>query len=231
MAIISPYKFRQGRGKSGAGLTKMLNHFNGADEGSIPADEIVGISWIASNSILESAAPFVKFGTTGLHMDTGTAYAEGTGLSLSSASSWTAEVFAVGESTGKNAAAGPIRLLSNTDICMVFVVTPGPINTYLFQVRDSLGALIVDNTGAVTTTVAMQHLAVVYNGASYQAYVEGTRVVNAAVATNMRTPDRARLLSSGTLANGNGWDEIRISQTARYTGASLTVPTSEFTVD
>jgi len=216
-----------------SGLTLSLQHFNGSDEaGTMPADEVGTVTWAASNASLEADAAHVKFGATGVHMDTGGATVTGSGITLDPSTSWTYEVFARGETTGKNAAGGACSLRdASSNVCMTFTVTPGPTNTFVFQVRDSGGSLIVNESGAVTTDATMKHRAVVYDGSSYQAYVEGVRIVNAAVATEMRTPDRILLSSSGSLNDGNSWDESRLSQDARYTGATLTVPSAEFTLD
>lgn len=219
------------------GLTLSLQHFEGTDGVTVTVltDEVGGVTWTPDDIRYESAAGFFKFGTTGIEpMPTVGSGADATGFTLDPSSPWTYEVFLKGSTSGKNAVGGTVLLYDTNlgQICVTFGFVPAPINTYTFQVRDSGGSLIVNDSGATTQDNTIKHVAIVYDGSSYQAYIEGVRIVNAAVATNMRTPTHLRLsLPDPSIGDGAAFDEERLSQTARYTGATLTVPTSAFVVD
>lgn len=218
---------------SAAGLTLMLHHFNGADEGAPGATDATDLSWTYSNASLETSSPVAGLASTAcLHMDTGSSNGIGHNLVLNTASSWTAEVFAAGETTGKNASGGPFSgRISDDSICWQIIAIPSPINTMRLILNDATGSAISDTTVSISATNALFHIALVFNGSSYQAYFNGSRTHNITSSTSIRTPTRVFLGSSSALSTGNSWDEVRVSQTARYTGASLTVPTAEFTLD
>lgn len=213
-------------------LTLSLQHFDGSAPATFGADDIPTVLWTL-NGAISAAVPPTVFGPTGAHMPTNVSSATATGFALDPTQPWTYEVWGNGETTGKNAAGGPMELVDIAALNVVasLNVVPSPINTFAFTIRDSIGNVIATMAGAVVTNAASFHRAIVYDGSFYDAYVNGVRVAHIATAGIMGAPDTIRLRSSGTISTGNGWDEERLSQTARYTGASFTVPAAPFVVD
>lgn len=88
--------------------------------------------------------------------------------------------------------------------------------------------------GGTLNKAAWNHVAVVRTGTSLYSYINGSRVATHTVSSTTLT---AAASSIGGIVSGatyNGWrymSNVRVSNTARYTGTSLTVPTAEFTSD
>lgn len=103
-------------------------------------------------------------------------------------------------------------------------------NRWLFVKNNGLAG----NVAANLTVDTWHHIALVRESGTLSGYVDGTRVGQA---TSTLTTD----MSSHTIAVGgqvdgsntfNGYiDEFRTSDTARYTGTSVTAPTAEFAPD
>jgi hypothetical protein len=97
----------------------------------------------------------------------------------------------------------------------------------VWEVYDSAGSQLYGNAvGASISAGVWYHCAVVRSGATYSLYFNGVRIDSFTSATN--TSDIAGLFI--TSGNGGKVDEIRVSNEARYTGSTYTVPTSEFTL-
>jgi hypothetical protein len=78
------------------------------------------------------------------------------------------------------------------------------------------------------STNTWHHIAIQTNGAgSWQMYLNGSRGYNASTSTNFSDMNFLRDGQSG----GYLVDEIRVSNIARYSGSSITVPTAAFTND
>jgi hypothetical protein len=90
-------------------------------------------------------------------------------------------------------------------------------------------------TGGTFTVSAWNHVAVCLDSSSLRLYLNGSQVASLAAPTGIVRPSTnpsaeiARLIGQAT---GNDWpgyiDEFRLSNVARYTGTTYTVPTSEF---
>lgn len=99
------------------------------------------------------------------------------------------------------------------------------------------------SSGTAMTANSWNHIAVARSGNSHYMYINGTRVVNAststrpsATSTELFTLGKGKGLEGGNFGSGdmywNGYmDELRISDTARYTASTLTVPTAAFSAD
>jgi len=65
-------------------------------------------------------------------------------------------------------------------------------------------------------------------------YLDGSRILHQSSYTHTGSEIGLALGMLGTRTTSNGrvlFDEVRVSDTVRYTGTSYTVPTSEFTTD
>jgi hypothetical protein len=63
---------------------------------------------------------------------------------------------------------------------------------------------------------------------TWQTYINGTRKYNSSISTSFSSAD---LLTTGGPTRQYRIDEIRVSKIARYSGTSITVPSSAFTND
>lgn len=88
---------------------------------------------------------------------------------------------------------------------------------------------------ASPSTTTWYHIAVVCNGSNSSLYSNGTRVWNGSASTLMPSVSSTFVQFGHQNSIGNdigiAFDEFRISNIARYTGASITVPTSAFVND
>lgn len=75
------------------------------------------------------------------------------------------------------------------------------------------------------------HVAIVYNGTTLSLYVNGTRVSNQASNGGWSIPVAFARVMGGEGTAKCYMDQFRISRTARYTGASFTVPSAPFILD
>lgn len=96
----------------------------------------------------------------------------------------------------------------------------------------------VNNVAAITSTIAAgnwYHIAVVRSGTSTRMYVNGSQVGTTYTDNNDYGTTKPLVIGANLNAAANlagSIDEVRISKgVARYTGASFTVPTAEFTAD
>ena len=92
----------------------------------------------------------------------------------------------------------------------------------------------VQTTQAISTG-SWKHIALVREGNTWSVYYDGTRVDTRTLAVTLHASTDPVYIGSyfGTANNEiNGYiDELRVSDTARYSGTSYTVPTSAFTPD
>ena len=96
----------------------------------------------------------------------------------------------------------------------------------------------VNNVAEITSTIAAgnwYHIAVVRSGTSTRMYVNGSQVGSTYNDTNDYGTTKPLVIGANLNGAANlagSIDEVRISKgVARYTGASFTVPTAEFTAD
>jgi len=96
----------------------------------------------------------------------------------------------------------------------------------------------VNNVAVITSTIAAgnwYHIAVVRSGTSTRMYVNGSQVGSTYNDTNDYGTTKPLVIGAnlnGAADLAGSIDEVRISKgVARYTGASFTVPTAEFTAD
>ena len=128
-------------------------------------------------------------------------------------------------------------------------VNNGSLNLYVASDGTPTCRLNVANTdralsGAAGTFLVntLYHFAVSYDGATMNCYLNGTRFATASFTGNITQKDNEQMVVPGRVQRwpdgGNDFagaagsvDSIRISNTARYTGASFTAPTAKFTAD
>jgi hypothetical protein len=205
------------------GATKLLCHFDGSHGATSVSDEVAGVSWNLSDSYLITTD--YKFPAACLSNDFGT-NAVASGVSCPASGNWTIEGWAksAGNPNGSritwattgSAYRGHIEIRPNS-------------GELTWEVYDSAGgSLYTTAVGASVSSNTWYHYAIVRQGTAYSLYFNGALIDSFTSATN--TSDIVEIsLSSGT--TGDRFDEIRVSESARYSGASYTVPTAEFSPD
>ena len=231
MAIYSHYRPQAGVGLANSGTfgnnTVSLSHFDGADAAVVTSDAISGNNWVFAGSAQLDTAQ-LKFGTASV-LFTGDPDAVTNTLdnSLISSDPLTFEYFARfaiggGVLTECQTAGGDPVIRINID---------NSANTLVWQVRDEDGGIIGSGTESIIVADDTQyHVAGVILDTNVQIYFNESRIVNA---TLTGTKGAAKtIFLNGLTALTNSWvDECRLSKIVRYTGATLTQPTSAFVID
>jgi len=220
-----------GGGGGGGPFTLSLLHYDGADASTTIVDEVsANTPYVAGSGQLDTA--FKKFGTASSRVF---GFGDYTGSILSApvdpSSDLTFEfwiyISGVGEygrvHVGKTHTTPPdvtnpmIRCLFNTDFS-------GSIN---LQIHD--GTVLAWDTflGGMSTST-WYHVAFVKEGTTWSDYLNGVRTNTATKANTLTGMDRIGHTYDGGDSN---CDEIRLSNIARYSGASFTPPAVAFTLD
>lgn len=110
--------------------------------------------------------------------------------------------------------------------------TAGELQLVLWD--DTSSADVVYSTNAISATT-WHHIAYVWDGVdNHSVYIDGTRGINH-TASDTAASTGPFYIGEETGGAGRDWDgnidELRISTTARYSGASFTAPTAAFTND
>ena len=119
--------------------------------------------------------------------------------------------------------------MNRSGILSFYAITNNTYNPNVSTVSGS-GTIQID-------TGVWNHVALVFTGTSYNAYVNGA--LDFSIASESIVPDGVfRGLTIGKVLNNSSWsltdayiDEFRVSSVARYSGQSFTVPSSAFTKD
>lgn len=198
--------------------TKALLHCNGADNGVTYTDE-TGSTWASSGAAPNTQTSDKKFGTASLHGGGTGTINRVVGSSLRFTGDFTvefwgnhatwADLFRIGDGTGN----GDIDVNSYGGYAIRLVATGGA--TTDFDVSLSGGV--------------WNHIAIVrYNGV-IKVYLNGTASVTT-LSYSATIPSSESSVFYFDFVNGTKYDEIRISNTARYT-ANFSVATAEFDMD
>ena len=110
----------------------------------------------------------------------------------------------------------------------------GGVRNLRFYITNSSGTTLLDYASPSNTLMdnTLTHIAFVRNGNDFYVYMGGTRQTTSTQATFTMPNTSTMLIGRGGGKNMRGvLDEFRISNTARYTGSTLTVPTAAFTND
>jgi len=224
-----------GGGPPAPAFTLSLLHFEGTDGATTMVDEIAGNTpYFNENGEIDTA--FFKFGGASGRVHTSANSVIGVNLSggntPSGTGDWTHEYFFylpaapslgglfIGAPTGVTYGAPYARILWDTDFG----------GSWDWSFHNGTGIFMSgfdDSVGLAAAT--WHHGAVVRHGDNFYIYLNGSRVVNAThVGQTMAGMSRAGL---HRVTLDSNIDEQRVSNFARYTGATYTVPTAPFTVD
>lgn len=223
-------------GGDASSATLALQHFDGTHNSAIiPPDEILGSVWVNSggDSLINTGVK--KFGVAGIRHANGIAriLLPQSIVVVNLTLPWTFEAQCLGGTSGKNAAPHTMRATSENfaGVMLDVTLTAAPINTVTVKlIADDDSTIFEDTDPLVSDGSIFLHRAVVFDGASYSVYVNGVRIVNVASVKPLKSP--FYWLFSGAPGIGiQALDEARISQVARYAGASFTPPAEAFMVD
>lgn len=182
-----------------------------------------------------ASSTIYKFGGYSLYVDNSPAGALSTPATtgLNVTGDFTIDLWAYPISTGTSG--GVISRDSNNGYSPYMIYQNG--TTFTFYGSTSGGGWEIAAGQTICSGVTVNtwyHLAVVRSGSTYSLYCNGTRTTTF---TNAGTPQAASFpLVVGRQYNGGAYfrgyvDEVRFSNTARWTGTSFTVPTSEYSAD
>lgn len=224
--------------------TLSLNTFNSTS--SINASEQVsGVLWTASVPMYSTVQK--KYGTSSLEFKGGSSSGiANSGVTAHMHSSingltnlhyaWTMElwVYLNGSHRDYNCLLGANR--GGSDIFRFGISRSGILN--FFTMTNTNYNQSISGSGVINIdTGVWNHIALVFTGTSYNAYVNG--VLDFSIASETAVPDGVfRGLTIGKVLYNTSWtltdayiDEFRVSSVARYSGQSFTVPSSAFTKD
>lgn len=212
---------------------KLLCHFNGS--GSSYSDEVSGITWSEpADTTPAQAAGAAKFGAAGLNMP-GQGVGEnqrvrGSGFSSPHAGDFTIEVFARGDDPGLAYVAVLLSDSSGNVAVEIHLYASGGTKRVEANYYDSSGVQIL-NQFANLDYSSFQHIAVVRDGTNntYALFAGGSRLDIDTVATDVRSFTRVEFVHDGdSLGAALAFDEVRLTDAIQYSGATYTVPTTEF---
>jgi hypothetical protein len=234
MAIYSIYRGSAGIGRgSTINNTLFLASFD-ADKNGVGPNTVVFTGTDQTGTPTLIATP--KFGTNSLQLNSTSEEErwDTFDTEFTVETSWTVEFW-----FSKDGAASPVAqcALFNAGggFNSVILQMDGAANTIIGQVRDSSNILFY-NSGAQAftfTNATFFHIALVRDAIAdtYSTYAEGNRLHTANNATDSAIADYLRVIETANSLQGALFDEIRISNIARYSGATYTIPTTAFVVD
>lgn len=220
----------------GAVNTISLAHFN-EGSGTSTSDAVAGVTWaLSGSSAIDSANK--QFGASSL-LTTDTLAsgfgAQASGLAAgTNAGVWTWEGFyygddVIGFSFGRNRLARSAGPSANPAVEVYLSSDSFSITVTLWnQAGSSIGTS--GNVGITIDPQTWYHWAVVRTAGTYYVYFNGSRVYSSFGALG-DVGDFTYQWLGGDSVNDVHHDEVRVSKVDRYTGATYTVPTGEFTLD
>jgi hypothetical protein len=229
MTIYSPYRIQAGVGLANAGTfggnTLSLNHWNGPDGQTTFDDGITGVTWSRTGTSQIDTAQS-QFGGASLLLPPGsTVLTNLTFSGFSESANWTFEGW-----VRKTGSAIPIATMvfSADFICEVTLISGAATAIYFNPAGSSF---LTQTSNATLLNDTWYHWASVREGTNYSFFFDGTRRDFDSSTTNIANTDGITLAENENILDSCFFDETRLSQTARYSGATYTVPTAAFAVD
>jgi hypothetical protein len=168
-----------------------------------------------------------QFGSGALTLDGVNDRVQNTSTDFSQSGDFTAECWFYATSTSGTRC---LFAIGNESTGRQFVNVQG---SNLYTDEYGAGGIDINGTGNGVSASTWHHCALSRSGTTVSLYLDGTRVGST---TSSDTVGNANGIYIGTLSDGavdfvGQIDEFRLSNNARYTGASYTVPTEAFTND
>ena len=218
--------------------TKLITHFDGPNNSLEIQDTSYGVGSqvgkiVTQVSTAALSAAQSKFGATSLLLNGSSDY-----LTVPDSSDWSL-------GAGPYTIEGWVRISSNAgtymSMCEIGEGTVPAAQGVAVWVRADGNWIVLINNGLTINvdpgTVDLDtwyYVAVVHDGSNLSLYKDGVRLANPADTTSIGTSSQGVWIGKGQ--DGFRWfdgyiDGLRISQTARYTGTTHTVPTAYFETD
>lgn len=225
--------------------TKLLLHMDGADASTTFTDDTTSaaVSGRTAKTVTASGDAQVstaqsKFGTGSLYSDGTTDYLSVTADSdfVFGSNDFTLEAWVRPANTGVGSGDQIISKWSGSNGYSFGLTygTTSPKNNIRALINDTGGIRGFQVISNPLTVDAWNHVALVVESGTLALYANGNRIGTTSVtafndATNADVTISA--LSGGSYSPNHYQDEVRISDTARYSGSTYTVPTAAFTND
>jgi len=211
-----------GSGGGGSPTALFLNHWNGADDGTTFTDEVPGVSWtIVSGASANTDTSAPHFGSAALEFTTGCQVRSD---GFTGPDAFTLEGFCRPDS----GAVGGLGLSSSTTGAQIGANIDETNNTVQLFVLNAAGSVIYNQVASIAISASVyKHLALAYDSAAdtVTGYFDGDQYLHAtSIDTTGYNLDRGDV----GFTTGGFWDETRLVGSAIYSGATLTIPTSEF---
>ena len=225
--------------------TSLLLPLNGSNGGTSATDESNSNATVSFQGSSTTSTAQSKFGGSSLYVPNANpagVYVPGAGSTINLTGDFTFEwwLYRIQVSVSNNQVFGPIFGQTSTTNCS----SKGLLIGYKGSTYADQGALYCSSDGSnwnVASNIALGsgslgtvgqwvHFALVRSGSDWSFYVDGTRTYNGSLGSSTISAPGTNILigkSWSTVSNAEGYyDDFRITQLARYSGASFTVPTT-----
>lgn len=212
--------------------TLLLNHFNGSDGATTFTDEVSGVSWAINFGTPKIDTAQAKFGASSLLLretEQDSVFATLT-TTVSNTSSYSIELFYRFNSEGSFRGVGIDAEPDADDGVYCSVYYDGGWRVIL-DVWNGSSSFILYDAALSTSYGAWHHLAVVRDAGAgtYALYHDGSRINAWSSASNLSGP--IKYLYVGADEDATWVDDVRLTDEVPYSGATYTVPTSEFAIN
>ena len=224
---------------------KLLMPLNGSNGGTSATDESNSNATVSFQGSSTTSTAQSKFGGSSLYVPNANpagVYVPGAGSTINLTSDFTFEwwLYRIQVSVSNNQVFGPIFGQTSTTNCSSKGLLIGyKGSTYsdqsaLYCSSDGSNWNVASNialgSGSLGTVGQWVHFALVRSGSDWSFYVDGTRTYNGSLGSSTISAPGTNILlgkSWSTVNNAEGYyDDFRITQLARYSGASFTPPTT-----
>jgi len=229
MTILASSGFLTNRNSGGvARKTRSLIHFNGTDASTVFTDEVPPVTWTGTGTAqLSTTIP--KFGSAGLILPVNNPdfITSDATIILAPNQAFTMESFVRRPGTG-TFSLQMRHAIENDVVRLSYNNATSEIQTL---VQDENEVVAFSNNAAATFNVdTWYHTAICYAGGAggvIEVFWDGSRIASGTSANPTGSCASWRITGDVVIR----YDEARISNIVRYSGATYTVPTTEFTAD
>jgi hypothetical protein len=213
-----------------------LNNFNGVNGATTFTDENGNVTWSqigGHNASLTTA--FKQFGASSVYGNydgSSNAEIETNDIGIDRTGDWTAECWLAYQQSGGTSGEPSINI--NDNVGNLFAQIELYKGTWYFDILDADSNVITTNSGSGLSASTFYHCALVHDAAAgeFSAFLNGSRIGNISTSTEIGALDRISFFFDGDAAGYGGWaDSVRVTNEVKYSGATYTVPTEEFSGD
>ena len=217
--------------------TFVLNHFNGADgaDATTSADEVANVTWSQGGGINATLTTAIKHLGTASVSFTGDgtvgAFIKTNDIGIDRTGDWTLEYFGRINQSGTDWGDCLVRIADNAaNVYGYLELWQGTV--YFIIWKTLLVTIVNSNAGSVAANT-FYHVAMVHDSVAdtFAIYFNGNRINLTSSSDDIGNFDVLQIDLFGDVASSAAWlDEVRITNKVKYSGATYTVPTAEFSV-